>query len=437
MTRSEVETGAAARQLPTDARLFADRIRLLYSPSGLLPVNLVLGGVTCAMFWGLFPAWVILLWLALFAVTILARAVAQYCYRRALTKAPQHWAQLIFTCVTAYGLVWGAAGVGVLLTPDPLYHMLIVFVLGGMVAGSTMVNAAYLPVFYGFSASALAPAILILITRTNAAHIEMGITLAVYFITLAIVGRQLSTGICANFTMQYQQEALSAQLRHSAKTLAEAQSIAHVGSWEHDANGDYWYWSDEVFRIFGVDPAVFKPSLSTLRARIHKQDLPRYNEYYANSLTSRVPTGLGLRILTDHGAIKSVHVSGRSDFDADGRFIRAVGTVQDITERKDADDKLEFANVLLKAEMEASPDGIVVVDEQGMTVSFSQKYADMWDIRPEEMLGSHQVALEKIRSVMKEPQAFSSRVQYINAHTQESFHDELESTTGKFVERHT
>lgn len=115
--------------------------------------------------------------------------------------------------------------------------------------------------------------------------------------------------------------------------LEEAQYLAHLGNWELDLEGDALYWSDEIYRIFEIDPKRFSASYKGFLQRVHPDDRAKVDRAYRDSLNSDGVYEITHRLLMDDGRIKYVHEHGRSDFDADGRAVRSIGTVQDVTER--------------------------------------------------------------------------------------------------------
>lgn len=156
-----------------------------------------------------------------------------------------------------------------------------------------------------------------------------------------------------------------AKVRASADALAEAQAIAHVGNWEFDCRYKTLTWSDEVYRIFGVDPATFTPSYESFLSRIHPDDRAAVDEDYTDSVANRTNHDIDHRILMADGGVKVVHERGRTFYDSNDLPIRSVGTVTDITERKRAEENLRVATAIV----EASP-----------TVLFRWSPAEGWPI---------------------------------------------------------
>ena len=133
------------------------------------------------------------------------------------------------------------------------------------------------------------------------------------------------------------------QVRRSEASLANAQRIAHLGSWEWDIAADKEIWSDETFRIFGVSREVFTPSYQTFLSFIHRDDRQLVEQSVDKALNKGEPYSIDHRIIRLDGTERIVHEEGEVTFDETGQAIHMIGTIHDITERKLAEDAMEFA----------------------------------------------------------------------------------------------
>jgi diguanylate cyclase (GGDEF)-like protein len=136
-------------------------------------------------------------------------------------------------------------------------------------------------------------------------------------------------------------EALAA----SQASLAEAQRIAHLGSWSLDHASGALTWSEEVFRIFEQDPADFAGSLEGLLASVHPEDRERLQRAFWGSVWKRREYDLVHRLLLPGGAIKWVHERGLTEYTPAGDPLRSMGTVQDITERRESEATIRFLSL--------------------------------------------------------------------------------------------
>ncbi len=130
-------------------------------------------------------------------------------------------------------------------------------------------------------------------------------------------------------------------LRDTEAALAEAQRVAHLGSWDWNlATGDQ-VWSDEAFRIFGYPPKAFLPTWQTFLRNVHPDDRAAVDQAVHEALYAGQRFSLDHRILRADGAERFIHAEGEIVFGPKGEKLRIVGTIQDITERKQAEQARE------------------------------------------------------------------------------------------------
>jgi PAS domain S-box-containing protein/putative nucleotidyltransferase with HDIG domain len=139
------------------------------------------------------------------------------------------------------------------------------------------------------------------------------------------------------------------RLRRSEASLVEAQRIAHLGNWDFDLVNDHVSWSDEIFRIFEVDPEKYAASYERFLATVHPDDRERVERSYRESLETKRPYDITHRLLMPDGRIKYVREMCESHYDEEGHPLRSVGTVQDITEQYLTEQALNRSNRALKA----------------------------------------------------------------------------------------
>ncbi|MCU0933106.1 MAG: EAL domain-containing protein [Thiobacillaceae bacterium] len=122
-------------------------------------------------------------------------------------------------------------------------------------------------------------------------------------------------------------------LRESADRLNEAQRIARIGSWQLDLANNRLTWSDEIFRIFEIDPTRFAASYQAFLDAIHPEDRARVDAAYQRSLETRQPYEITHRLLFPDGRVKYVRERCETRHAEDGRPLLSTGTVQDVTEQ--------------------------------------------------------------------------------------------------------
>jgi len=122
--------------------------------------------------------------------------------------------------------------------------------------------------------------------------------------------------------------------------------------------------------------------------------------------------------------------------DAEGHSIGVIGVATDITERKQAEEELRFKNVLLESQLEASLDGILVVDDDANILSYNRRFAAAWGM-PEELLvsGSGEQVLQWALDHLEDPERFLAHVRYLIEHPDEESVDEFVRRDGHTLER--
>ena len=130
------------------------------------------------------------------------------------------------------------------------------------------------------------------------------------------------------------------RLRHSEASLANAQRIAHIGNWDWNFETGEAHWSDEVYRIFGRDPANFECTEASVFQTAHPDDRARVRETAQHSRENCVSYEFDYRIVLPDGAIRIVHEQSKIVEERDDKLVRVSGTVQDVTERREAEERL-------------------------------------------------------------------------------------------------
>jgi len=130
-------------------------------------------------------------------------------------------------------------------------------------------------------------------------------------------------------------------LKKSEARLKEAQRIASIGNWELDLLNNDLAWSDEIFNIFEIDQSQFGASYDAFISGIHPDDRIMVDQAYQNSLSNRTPYEIVHRLKMADGRVKHVREKCESFFDDDGKPLRSIGTIQDITELQNAEDELD------------------------------------------------------------------------------------------------
>src|SRR5450631_889745 len=128
-----------------------------------------------------------------------------------------------------------------------------------------------------------------------------------------------------------------AKLQQIEAYLAEAQRLTHTGSWAWNvARRENVFWSDEHFRIFGMDPDKDNPAYEKASEMIHRDDRAGFQQKLGAALTAKKDFEADFRIVFSDGSVKFIHTIGHPMLDGAGNVTDLVGTAVDVTERRQA-----------------------------------------------------------------------------------------------------
>lgn len=178
--------------------------------------------------------------------------------------------------------------------------------------------------------------------------------------------------------------------------LVAAQRIAKVGSWETSLSTMTVIWSDETPRIFEIDPRQFKFTHQAFLELVHPEDREELDRAFANSLEHASPCKIEHRLLMPDGRIKFVEETWQVFFDDQGQAVKAIGTCQDITERKQAEKafdqlsrKTKRREHMFSTALAAMSDFAQIYDSDGRLLYVNQPLLDLWGITLDEAVGKN------------------------------------------------
>lgn len=177
-------------------------------------------------------------------------------------------------------------------------------------------------------------------------------------------------------------------IRQTRESLNQAQGIAHLGSWNYDHGTGAVWWSDETYRIFGVSRESFKPSFEGFLSMVFPEDREKFLEVFQASVEGCYGYSIDHRIVRPDGEIRHIQDRGETTCNpADSTRQFSMGTVQDITERKRAEEALQISEERMRAMADASYDALIVVDSKDVISFWSPAAEDMFGWTKEEAIG--------------------------------------------------
>ena len=191
-------------------------------------------------------------------------------------------------------------------------------------------------------------------------------------------------GVFSNITERKRAEKA---LRESETLLKEAQRAAHIGHWEIDSPTGTPTWSEEIFRIFGLDPAKGEPSFAAHQELIHPDDWDLLNNSVTRGTSQGIPFDIEFRLIRPDKSIRWMNAKGYPTGKRKGEFFRMFGTAQDITEHKQADLASLASETRYRRLFEAAKDGILILDaETGQIVDVNPFLTELLGYSREDVL---------------------------------------------------
>ncbi|WP_224961435.1 PAS domain S-box protein [Geomonas subterranea] len=177
-------------------------------------------------------------------------------------------------------------------------------------------------------------------------------------------------------------------LRESRATLAVAQRIARLGNWDWDLGSDTLTWSDEMYRIYDVDPATFVPTHELVLQAVHPEDREQVIRAVNDAIYNRRAYHKDYRIVLANGSTRTLSARAEVTYDALGRPLHMVGTAQDITWRIEAEQALRNSEEKFSKAFHASPDSIVITRaEDGTYIDVNEAFQEITGYSREEVIG--------------------------------------------------
>ncbi|MEK6743462.1 MAG: PAS domain S-box protein [Nitrospirota bacterium] len=178
-----------------------------------------------------------------------------------------------------------------------------------------------------------------------------------------------------------------ADLREKEKLLSESQRIAHIGSWAWEIEARTMTWTEETYRIYGRSPETFVLSPESFLGLLHPDDRPAMQDWISACLAGNNPADLTVRALLPDGTLRFINGRGGLERDAENKPVRMVGTVQDITEQKLAEEELLRQKGLFSTIIESTTEAIFAKDTTGRYHTINIAGAGMLGYRAPDVIG--------------------------------------------------
>lgn len=176
---------------------------------------------------------------------------------------------------------------------------------------------------------------------------------------------------------------LAGELQRSRQQLQEIQRLAGIGSWELDLEKNELSWSDELYRIFEIDPALGPADYEHFLQMVHEEDRGRVDQAYQAALATRQPYEVEHRMMMPDGRIKQIRERGETFYDEAGKPLRSIGTAQDITDIR----LLESQMQLLGSAFHHSGEAIMITDHNNRILTVNAAFTMLTGYSQDEVAG--------------------------------------------------
>ena len=190
--------------------------------------------------------------------------------------------------------------------------------------------------------------------------------------------------------------------------LEKGQQIGRLGSWEYDLLKDKLLWSDEIYRIFEIDPASFKSNYDAFLSFVHPDDKEMVMQAYEKSNQSKSPYGPIIhRIITQKGNLKYVEEKGFTEYSNAGEPEKTYGIVRDITKERLAELELEKKTAYIEKILNSLPDLIFIATSDGFFQDAMAGIESDFYVSKESFIGRHYSEVLPEETVQMLTKAFS------------------------------
>lgn len=179
-------------------------------------------------------------------------------------------------------------------------------------------------------------------------------------------------------------------LRESEKRLRLAQKTAGIGNWEWNLVTGRLYWSEENYRILGLDPQLIKPSFEAFLNALDPRDRNLVKTALEEASSGKKPYDVDMHIVRPDGEVRIINAKAQVEFDEAGKAVRMAGTVQDITERMRVEEALRKSESRLQEAQQLAHIGNWERDLETESVTWSDEVYRIFGFSPGSFIPSVQ-----------------------------------------------
>jgi PAS domain S-box-containing protein len=255
-----------------------------------------------------------------------------YQRRRHTMFEPQLWLRRSTLLAAATGLLWGVLGLATAIVPSPMNTVMVPMLILGVSATGVSSLTSYLPAIRVVIYPCCLSAAVAQAMAGGAPHIVLAVLALVFLVNLDQVARRAHRAVIQTLLAKLAKE-------RSEEHLARAQRVATTGSVERDLATGVEEWSEEMYRLWGVDPHSFSVSEENVLAAVHENDRERVRAARAAQRTGKPMRPGEFRVVRSDGEVKTLYVEIDIQRDRAGKPIRVLNIVKDVTELRAAENR--------------------------------------------------------------------------------------------------
>jgi len=320
-----------------------------------------------------------------------------------LLRASPRWMQAHCVTTSLIGLTWGV-GVGVWLFPsEPLHQLLVIVILGGVAASSLITHTFSQwggPVFIW---AVLGPAAITCFTLSGTLHLTLAVLLLLYALVLVQVLRQFSLATHSALTLSQEYAELQLESQAYEAYFTQAQQLANLGSWELDLKSGALKWSTEAFSLFGLEPQPLTKQV--VLKNIYTADREKYVQAFEQALAETSMLTREFRVNLPDGSMRVLRDTGEVLIDDEGQAVRMLGVMYDITELVTAEQETKNAYSEFNRILTHMQDTYYRADPAGRITQVSRSIEKLLGYRPEVCFG---MRIADLYAIPRHGQAFLS-----------------------------
>jgi len=180
------------------------------------------------------------------------------------------------------------------------------------------------------------------------------------------------------------------EIKRKEQQLELAMDAEDHGYWDWDIDTNNAYFSPRYFTMLGYEPFEFPSNFKTWEKLLHPEDMQKTLDTVGNSIQTGMPFEMEFRMKTKSGGWKWIRGKGKIySIDDEGKPHRAVGTHEDITARKTAEEKLQESEEKYRNLVELSPDGIITLNLKGTILSVNRAFLELTGYSREDFVGKN------------------------------------------------